>query len=212
MERNEWLNWRNKGIGGSDCAAILGLSPYMTNVDLWEDKVLNKKKEFKGKDSFLERGHKIEPLIRAMFQIDHPEYTVEYRDNDHFTHPKYKFIRGTVDGRLTEKSTGKKGILEIKHVQADSRQQRESWKFDKIPDHYFCQVLHYLECSGLGYAVLKARIRSQFDDNLSIIEREYKIVKSEYQEQIDHLIKAEVDFWNNYVLTGKKPFLVLPPI
>ena len=36
--RQEWLAERRKGIGGSDVAAVLGLNPYRTPLQLWEDK------------------------------------------------------------------------------------------------------------------------------------------------------------------------------
>jgi predicted phage-related endonuclease len=36
--REEWLARRTGYIGGSDAAAALGLSPWKTNVDLWEEK------------------------------------------------------------------------------------------------------------------------------------------------------------------------------
>lgn len=39
MNREEWLEERKKGIGGSDVACILGMSPYKSNVELWEEKV-----------------------------------------------------------------------------------------------------------------------------------------------------------------------------
>lgn len=35
----EWLAFRRKGIGASDAAAVLGLSKWTTNVELWEEKV-----------------------------------------------------------------------------------------------------------------------------------------------------------------------------
>ena len=35
----EWLAFRKTGLGGSDAAAILGLSPFKTNVEVWEEKV-----------------------------------------------------------------------------------------------------------------------------------------------------------------------------
>lgn len=38
-ERVEWLKARRSGIGGSDVAAILGLSRYKTAVDVYEDKI-----------------------------------------------------------------------------------------------------------------------------------------------------------------------------
>ena len=34
----EWHRERRKGIGGSEASAILGLNPYMTNVQLWRYK------------------------------------------------------------------------------------------------------------------------------------------------------------------------------
>ena len=37
--RTEWLLERKKGIGGSDAAKILGLSPWGTALDVWADKV-----------------------------------------------------------------------------------------------------------------------------------------------------------------------------
>lgn len=36
--RKDWLKARNKGLGGSDIGAILGLSPYKTAVDVWLEK------------------------------------------------------------------------------------------------------------------------------------------------------------------------------
>ena len=38
MNRAEWLNWRRTGLGGSDIAAVLGLSKWRTPWDVWADK------------------------------------------------------------------------------------------------------------------------------------------------------------------------------
>ena len=45
LTREQWLQERKKGIGGSDAAAVLGLNPYMTNVDLWKIKTGRKEQE-----------------------------------------------------------------------------------------------------------------------------------------------------------------------
>ena len=34
----DWLKERQKGIGGSDVAAILGMSPWRTPYQVWEEK------------------------------------------------------------------------------------------------------------------------------------------------------------------------------
>ena len=35
LPREEWLAYRRRGIGGSDAAAVLGISPFMTGRDLY---------------------------------------------------------------------------------------------------------------------------------------------------------------------------------
>lgn len=39
LSREEWLEYRRRGIGGSDVAAVFGLSPYLTARDLYYDKI-----------------------------------------------------------------------------------------------------------------------------------------------------------------------------
>ena len=39
LPEDEWLEWRRRGIGGSDAAAILGVSPFATARDLYYDKL-----------------------------------------------------------------------------------------------------------------------------------------------------------------------------
>ncbi len=38
LSREDWLACRRKGIGGSDAAAIMGMSPFCTKRDLYYDK------------------------------------------------------------------------------------------------------------------------------------------------------------------------------
>ena len=39
LTREEWLDYRRRGIGGSDVAAIMGFSPFCTKRDLYYDKI-----------------------------------------------------------------------------------------------------------------------------------------------------------------------------
>lgn len=50
--RKEWLKARQKGIGGSDAASVLGISPWKTNVQLWEEKTgITEPEDISGKRS-----------------------------------------------------------------------------------------------------------------------------------------------------------------
>ena len=84
----EWLVNR-KGIGGSDASAILGLNPYKTNQELWmEKKGQMSPVDISGK-SYVKYGNDAEPLLRALFALDYPEYKVEYYDNNMIINKKY---------------------------------------------------------------------------------------------------------------------------
>lgn len=84
----EWLVNR-KGIGGSDASAILGLNPYKTNQELWmEKKGQMSPVDISGK-SYVKYGNDAEPLLRALFALDYPEYKVEYYDNNMLTNNQY---------------------------------------------------------------------------------------------------------------------------
>lgn len=39
LTEEEWLSYRRRGIGGSDVAALLGISPWRTARDLYYDKL-----------------------------------------------------------------------------------------------------------------------------------------------------------------------------
>ena len=38
MPYEDWLEWRKKGIGGSDASVVCGISRYKSPVELWLDK------------------------------------------------------------------------------------------------------------------------------------------------------------------------------
>ena len=108
----EWLVNR-KGIGGSDASAILGLNPYKTNQELWmEKKGQMSPVDISGK-SYVKYGNDAEPLLRALFALDYPEYKVEYYDNNMLINKKYPWAHASLDGELID-SEGRRGILEIK--------------------------------------------------------------------------------------------------
>lgn len=60
LSREQWLEERKKGIGGSDSAAVLGLNPYMTNVDLWQIKTGRKQQENVSQKPFVKYGTEAE--------------------------------------------------------------------------------------------------------------------------------------------------------
>lgn len=206
---DEWLKAR-KVIGGTDAAALVGLNPYKTNIDLWREKTGRKEAPDISNEPFVRFGHDAEPHLRELFALDFPQYEVRYVENNMFINDRYPFAHASLDGWLTEKETGRKGILEIKTTNILQSMQKEKWN-DRIPDNYYCQVLWYLMVTEFDFAVLKARLRSEWQGEIRVTVRHYLIERSEVQEDIDELEKAGWKMWKA-IQEDREPYLILPAI
>lgn len=70
LSEKEWLAYRRKGIGGSDVAALLGISPWRTARDLYYDKLnIAAVEDNENNWVALEMGHLLEPLVAKIFSI-----------------------------------------------------------------------------------------------------------------------------------------------
>lgn len=208
---DDWINARMNGIGGSDAAAVIGKSPYKSNLQLWKEKTGAENAPDISNLPVIKYGKAAEPHIRGLFeQYAADLYTVEYSEFDMHINDKYPFIFATLDGILTDKK-GRKGVLEIKTTEIRKSTDWHEWD-DKIPDHYYIQVLHQLIATGFDYAVLTAQIRYYTANNdLRFQTRHYHCERSEHSEDIGYLLNEEKRFWD-CVQNGRKPPLILPQI
>lgn len=207
--KEEWLKHRTL-IGGSDAACIVGMNPWKTNVQLWEEKIGKAKAPDISDKDFVKYGVAAEPLLRNMFALDFPEYEVEYFGDNMILNDDFPFGAASLDGELTEKATGRKGILEIKTTNILQSMQKEKWN-NRIPDNYYIQVLHYLMITGYSFAILKAQLKSEFNGDIYLQTKHYKIERSEVEADIEFLQSSERNFWQA-VQERKRPALILPEI
>ena len=204
-----WLKARTYGIGGSDASAILGMNPYKTNIDLFEEKTGRRIPEDISDKPYVKYGTEAEPLIRALFSLDYPDYQVEYHENRILRSIRYPFLQASLDGELADPD-GRRGILEIKTTNILQSMQREKWK-DRIPDNYYIQVLHYLLVTEYQFVILRAHLISEWGNDKRTTVRHYFIEREEVREDLDMLLKEEIKFWQ-YVESGRKPPLILPEL
>ena len=125
LSEEEWLAYRQKGIGGSDVAALLGISPWRTARDLFYDK-LNIAVVEDHEDNWvaLEMGHLLEPLVAKIFQ--HRTGYKIYQIKKMFQHPKYPWMLADVD-YFVELPDGTTAILEIKTTNYNAK---DNWWLD----------------------------------------------------------------------------------
>ena len=207
-DRDEWLANRSR-IGGSDASAIVGMNPYRTNIELWKIKTGQLVPEDISDKPYVKYGTQAEEHLRELFRLDFPEYQVEYTENNMFLNDRFPFADASLDGWLTDQD-GRQGILEIKTTNILQSMQKEKWNH-RIPDNYYIQLLHYFMVTEFDFAILKAQLKSEFNREIYLQTRHYKIERSEVQEDIEFLEDAERIFWNQ-VKERKRPDLILPEI
>ena len=207
--REEWLKARKNYIGGSDAAAALGLNPWKDNVTLWLEKTGQIIPEDISGKPYVQYGTQAERHLRGLFSLDFPEYKVFYVENNMFTNDAYPWAHYSADGWL-EDQDGRKGILEIKTTNILQSMQKEKWK-DKIPDNYYCQLLHGLMVTEFEFAILKAQLKFDYGGEIVMHTRHYKIERSEVEADIEYLEHSERSFWKS-VQDRKQPALILPEI
>ncbi|NCB05288.1 MAG: recombinase, partial [Clostridia bacterium] len=209
--REEWLAARKDGLGASDAPAFLGISPWKTNVRLWEEKCGLVVPEDIGNNPYVKYGNDAEPLLREFFALDHPEYEVSFTPFKIVRHGELTFITCTPDGELLERSTGRRGGLEVKTTEILSASGWARWK-DRIPDEYYAQVCQQMLATGWEFVELLVQIRfTTADGNDRKETRHYKIERADALEDIALIQREAVPFWR-CVEQRRKPNLKLPPI
>jgi putative phage-type endonuclease len=177
--RESWLLERRKGIGGSDAAAVLGLSKWKTPLQVY----LEKRGELVStpdNESML-WGRALEPVIRQQYAertgrvVRVPESII--------THQKYAFMIANLDG-VTD---------DLRVVEVKTARSGQDWGepgSDEVPQSYLLQVQHYMAVTGLKVADIAVLIGgSDF--------RIYEVLAD--QELQDMLIAGEAEFWQRVV-------------
>lgn len=206
--REDWLNHRER-IGGSDASAILGMNPYRTNIELWQIKTGQLIPEDISEKPYVKYGTEAEKYLRELFKLDFQEYQVMYVENNMFLNDKYNFGHASLDGWLIDQN-GRRGVWECKTTNILQSMQKEKWNH-RIPDNYYVQLLHYLLITEFDFAVLKAQLKYEFNGEIYLQTKHYKIERAEVQEDIEFLEAAERKFWKQ-VQERKRPDLILPEI
>lgn len=185
--REQFLAERMTGIGGSDVAAILGLSKWRTPYQVWEEKT-GRKKSDKGSEilhfgNVLEqvvadefaarRGVKVQKRNRMIRSTDHPELVANI--------DRYIVGGGVLECKTADKFT--------RHLWGDSAS-------DDVPEYYLTQVQHYMHVTGWHDGYLAVLIGGN----------EYRDYEIPYDAELAEYCAARcVEFWNNYVVKDVPP-------
>ncbi len=186
MSREQWLEARRKGIGGSDVSAIAGLNKWKSPVAVYLDKVGQSPiEDTAGEAAYW--GNVMEDIVAQEFSI-RTGLKVR-RKNAILKHPEHHFMFANVDRLIIGKQEG----LECKTA---SEYLKGEWEDEEIPAAYLLQIQHYMAVTGYKAWHLAVLIGGN-----KFIHK--KVERDE--ELISYLIQIERDFWENHVLKEIPP-------
>lgn len=177
---------RSNRIGGSDVAAVLGVHPYKTPLDLWSEKVAGLTNDV---DNYaIRKGLALEGILLD-FAKEKLGLLTMHR-NHKYTHKDYPYMTGEVDAICNAGSV----ILEAKSVGVSAKER--FWQSGQVPPHYELQVRFYLAIANADRAHLVADL-GEYEPHIYNIERDRL-----FEDLLISNVKA---FWENHVLTKIPP-------
>ena len=185
-----WLDQRNLGIGGSDVAAIMGLSPWKSPVEVWLEKTGRADAPDLSVRESVAMGTELESDVLEMYKRRHPECRVQ-RVNAILTSNARPWAQASLDGIVRDPRKGW-GVLEIKTGSRDSE-----WA-EGVPIHYLTQVTHYLSVTGYAFADVAALIGDH-----GLHYHEYRVCLDE--EDTQAVVEAVDEFWADFVEKNVMP-------
>lgn len=195
MDRKYWLAWRQKGIGSSDAAAIMGVSPWMTKLDLYENKIAEIVEEDDSNQFIKDMGNDLEPKVRSLYSLmTFEDFNVALLEME-----AYPFIRASLDGRNGDMSK----IIEIKLLGKDDL---GAAKLGKVPEKYIPQIQHQLmvskaeSCAFLGYSHAEYKTSKEVKPEHLV---EIVVLPDPSYQTI--LLTEEIKFWQENVQKKRPP-------
>ena len=193
-DRTDWLAWRRSGIGASDVAGILGLSPWASPFSVWASKIDDQADDHD--NDAMEFGRRAEVMVAPWF-ADRTGLTVA-GEQARCTHRDDTWKLCTVDGFVLDGPNSDigdaLGVLEIKTT-GDSA---ADWA-DEVPVHYRCQAtwaMHVTDLPRCWFAVLHLAFgRPRFEV--------YEFERDAADEAF--VVDTCTRFWHDHVTTGHPP-------
>ncbi len=185
MSREEWLKLRQQGIGGSDAAGICGLNPYASPMSIYHDKTRTDYDDYD--NEAMRQGRDLEDYVAKRF-TEATGLKVR-RSNLMYWSDEHPYMFANIDRLIS----GEKAGLECKTASAYNA---DKWKDGRMPEHYQIQCHHYMAVTGADAWYLAVVILGQ--------EFQYRRIERD-EELIQHLIRIEGQFWNQYVVPGILP-------
>ena len=193
---------RPHGIGGSDVAALLGLSPFKSPVQLWAEKTSHAGTA-SSEALHLRLGHHLEPFVVA--EYERATGLVAQCHQEPIFHKEHRYFFAHVD-RLVQSNPSSNHkvdgitladtVLECKSTSAFNKDEWGEAYTDQVPTHYMLQCAWYMaltQCMQTDVAVL-------------IGNQDFRIFRIYRNHDLEAaMLEHAKRFWQRCVLEGIPP-------
>ena len=191
-----WLEGRRGRIGASQVGTVLGLTDqWKTRRQLFDEMTGRSVDEFAGNE-FTRRGQSEEPLIRALWAIEHPDWDVYDGTHLLFVSKLEPWRSCSLDMVCVRRATGAFVIGEIK-----TGVWTKKWAGGGVPDGYLAQVSQQLDITKFDGAVIVSRLLSaggMTEPDSFASERAYYFAATNpaVRDNMRYVRKEVADFWD----------------
>jgi putative phage-type endonuclease len=184
----EWLALRKQGIGGSEAAAVCGMSKWRTPYQVWADKVNPTVPEDRDETESQLWGKLLEAPVREEFsrrtELEVHPFPRMVRNSD------YPFMLANIDGLVGDPTVKLTGVYEGKTTRFAEQWGENDDGSVNVPLDYVIQGMHYLAVLDLERVHYACLIGGQ---QLRIAEVEVN------PNLVADLIEIEEAFWTKVI-------------
>jgi putative phage-type endonuclease len=180
---------KKMGLGGSDAAAICGVSKYRTPLEVYLDKI----------GCPLPKKTPARMLLGKKFEYDILNWFAEITGKDckgvftgSKTHPDHEFMTCNVDGIVN----GENAIIECKLTTSAFSDLANG----RIPDDYLVQCQHNMAVYGADRCYLPYWVLDPSEE----IEQAFHVIERD-ESMIENIITIESKFWFEHVMKSITP-------
>ena len=184
MNREKFLVDRKKGIGGSDVASILGVSPFRTALEVYHDKT-SPELYLDEPTEDMQRGVRVEKYILQEYA---ERNEVQLNTNiPTIVDQECPFMRANIDAKVV----GQNVVIEAKSTKAPI----SSWE-SGIPEYYKAQVAYYAMLTDAEYV------------EVPVLFSGWKYACFTYWRDVEYeasIKEAVINFWHNHIVKNIPP-------
>lgn len=178
----EWLDLRRRHIGASDAAVCMGISPWKTQYQLWQEKLGLGEPQVC--NEAMKRGTNLEPYARAAFEL---KTGIKVKPEVLF-HPTIPYMMASLDGISED--------YDVVEIKVPGKIDHQCAMDGKIPEKYMPQLQHIMEVCQI-----ENMFYFSFNERSDII---LQVIKN--QGYTDVLLQKEREFWKYVTDLEQPPF------